>query len=260
MNTYFSETYAKLLVSLTLVAAIVALVSYAVVNFERSATSDYEATISVTGEGEVLAIPDVGQFSFSVAAEADTAAAAQEASGTAINEILAYLREQGIEDKDIKTENYNLYPRYRFEERICPMGSYCPPGERVQDGFEVSQTIMVKVRETDRAGEIIAGVGERGATNISRLNFIIDDIESLQVEAREQAIEDAQEKAERLAKQLGVKLTRIVSFYEDSGYQPYFNERVMMAADSAEAGFGGAEMPRGEESTKISVNITYEIK
>ena len=93
MGNYLSQGYAKGLVSLTLIMVIVALGSYALLNFEASKyTSDYPATISVTGEGEVLAVPDIGQFSFSVNAEGDTAAVAQEASGTAINDILAYLR------------------------------------------------------------------------------------------------------------------------------------------------------------------------
>lgn len=259
MNSFLSTNYAKLLVSLTLIAATFALVSYGLMNLDKT-PYNYEATISVNGEGEVLAVPDVGQFSFSVTAEADTAAAAQEASGTAINDILAYLREQGIEDKDIKTQNYNLYPRYRWEERVCPFGVYCGPGEQVEDGFEVSQSVTVKVRETDKAGAIIAGVGERGATNISSLNFTIDDIEALRAEARELAIADAKAKAETLANQLGVDLKRIVSFYEDQGYyQPYYAEKSYMAMDASE-GFGGAEMPMGEESTKVTVNITYEIK
>ncbi len=260
MNTFFSNRYAKLLTLLTLAAAIIALLSYAWVNFEYTTTSDYEATISVNGEGEVLAVPDIGQFSFSVKAEADTATEVQEVSGTAINEILAYLREQGIEDKDIKTQNYNLYPRYRYEEKICPFGSYCGQGERVEDGFEVSQSVSVKVSDTDQAGAIIAGVGERGATNISSLNFIIDDIEALQTEAREMAINDAKEKAERLAVQLVVKLTRIVNFYENEGRESYYMERSVMAMDASESGFGGAELPMGEESTKVTVNITYEIR
>lgn len=260
MNNYFSEKYARLLMSLTLLAAIVALASYAYVNFEYSSGYEYEATISVSGEGEVLAVPDVGQFSFSVNAEGETAAEAQELSGTAINEILAYLREQGIEDKDIKTQNYNLYPRYRYEERVCPLGSYCGPGERVQDGFEVSQSVSVKIRNTDEAGAIIAGVGERGATNISSLNFIIDDEEALRVEAREMAIADAKEKAKKLAKELGVDLKRIVSFYEDSYNYPYYEARAMSFDMAEDGGFGGAELPMGEESTSVSVNITYEIR
>lgn len=261
MNSYFSDGHGKFLMSLTLLATIVALVSYALVNFEETKSGQYEATISVSGEGEVLAVPDIGQFSFSVNAEGETAAEAQEKSGTAINDILAYLREQGIEDKDIKTQNYNLYPRYRYEQRICPANSYCPPGERIPDGFEVSQSVSVKVRNTDEAGAVIAGVGERGATNISSLNFIIDDVDALRAEAREMAIADAKEKAAVLAQQLGVDLVRIVSFNEGGGYyEPYYYEERAMAMDASGNGFGGAELPMGEESTMVNVNITYEIE
>jgi len=262
MQGIFNTAQMRVLGALTLFMILLALGSYAALNFERlQYVNPMLSTVSVTGEGEVLAVPDVGQFSFSVTAEGVDAAVAQEASGTKVNEILAYLREQGIEDKDIKVEYYNLYPRWRYEERMCAMGSYCPPGEQIPDGFEVSQSIAVKVRDTKQAPAIITGVGERGATNISNLNFTIDDIEALRDEARTKAIKDAQEKAGELAKQLGVRLVRFSSYYEDGDYpQPYYQSS-MVAMDKAEsAGFGGAELPVGEESTKVRVNVTYEVR
>jgi len=208
----------------------------------------------------VLAVPDIGQFSFSVTAEGDDAAKAQEASGTKVNDILSYLKAQGIEEKDIKTQNYNLYPRWRYEERLCPAGSYCPPGERVPDGFEVSQTVSVKVRDTETAGVIIAGVGERGATNISNLNFTIDDVEVLKAEAREAAIKDAEEKGALLAKQLEVRVVRILSYNEGGYYQPYLETRATSLDSAAGGVFEGPELPAGEQSTKVQVTITYEIR
>jgi hypothetical protein len=260
MNNYFSAGYAKFLLSLTLLSAVVALLSYAQAVMEEQ--RPHEATISVSGDGEVFMVPDIGQFSFSVTANGESAAAAQEASGNKINAIMAYLREQGIEERDIKTRNYNLFPRYRWEERMCPVGSFCPPGERVSDGFEVTQTITVKVRETDGAGTIIAGVGERGATNISSLSFTIEDVDAVQAEARALAIADAQAQAVLLAEQLGVRLGRIVSFYEHGGWaQPYYDRSMSLEATALDgAGFGGAELPLGEENTRVSVEIVYEIE
>ena len=261
MEGFFNTAGNRLLSSLVLLMAIIALGSYAMLNFGQLDHLDpIPATISVAGEGEVLAVPDIGQFSFSVMAEADTAAEAQELSGTKINDILAYLREQGVAETDIKTESYNLFPRYRWEERVCPAGSFCPPGERVADGFEVSQTIAVKVRETDAAAGIIAGVGERGATNISGLNFTVDDTDALRADARAEAIADAETKAKVLADQLGVRLMKVVSFYEEDGksYEPYMRMASLDADESA--GFGGADLPVGEESTTVRVTVTYEIK
>lgn len=247
--------------SAVLALAVLALASYAILNF-RMVSSSYPmpTNISVVGEGEVNAVPNVGQFSFSVMAEGATAAEAQEASGTKINDILAYLKEQGVEEKDIKTSGYYLNPRYRYEERMCAFGSYCPPGEQIQDGFDVSQTIDVKVRDTAKSGALIAGVGEKGATNISGLSFIVDDTGALKEEARSKAIADAKAKAEKLANDLGLKLVRITSYYENESYspEPYY-AKTEMAFDEG-MGFGGAEMPAGENTTKVQVNISYEVK
>ncbi|MBP6924650.1 MAG: SIMPL domain-containing protein, partial [Candidatus Pacebacteria bacterium] len=188
---------------------------------------------------------------------------------TKINDIIAYLKEQGVEEKDIKTSGYYLNPRYRYEEQPCSnpgLGAYdmarniCPPAEQVQDGFDVSQSIDVKVRDTAKAGVLIAGVGEKGATNLSGLNFIVDDTSAVKAEARTKAVADAKAKAEKLAADLGVTLVRITSYYENEGYypEPYY-AKAEMSADMG-SGFGGAEMPVGEAETKVQVNISYEVR
>tara|TARA_B100002051_G_scaffold276792_2_gene328196 strand:+ start:4689 stop:5483 length:795 start_codon:yes stop_codon:yes gene_type:complete len=259
----FSNQLNKTLGAAMLGSATLALLAFAFVTVQQSdlVNDAFPTTISVNGEGEVLAVPDIGQFSFSVNAEGKDAAMAQEESGTKINDIIAYLKEQGIDEKDIKTQNYNLYPKWTYQQpETCPIGSYCP-GERVQDGFEVTQSVSVKVRDTDKAGAIIAGVGERGATNISSLNFTIDDVDALREEARELAIEDAKDKAKILADQLGVDIVRLSGFYEGGDfYDPFFYEARAMSMDMEESGFGGADLPMGEESTTVSVELIYEVK
>lgn len=260
MESFFGDKHNRLLGSTVLMMAILALASYAVLNF-RMTTSSYPmpTNISVTGEGEVAAVPNVGQFSFSVMAEGATAGEAQAMSGTKINDIIAYLKEQGVEEKDIKTRDYYLNPRYRYEERACTFNSYCPPGEQIEDGFDVSQSIEVKVRDTAKAGALVAGVGEKGATNISGLNFIVDDLSVVKAEARSKAVADAKAKAEKLAEDLGVDIVRMTSYYENEGYygEPYYAKSEMSADMAA---FGGAEMPVGETSTKVQVNVSYEVR
>lgn len=263
MNNFFASMQMRILGALTLLMVLVALGSYASLNFEKMRYVDpVPPTITVSGEGEVLAVPDIGQFTFSVTAEAVEAATAQEESGKKVNAILAFLREQGIEDKDIKVQYYNLSPKYHWEQQVCAAGTYCPSGRQVQDGYEVTQQIAVKVRVTDKAPAIITGVGERGATNISSLDFTIDDTDKLHAEALAKAIADAQEKAKVLAEQLGVRLVRITAFYEWEDTPERYYRTAPMAMDMAveEGNFGGAEFPVGEESTKVGVNVTYEIR
>ena len=257
----FNTKSGQFLGSLTLVAAILALGSYALLNIQKSDfINPMPATISVSGSGEVLAVPDIGQFSFSVEAEGEDASAAQETSGVKINEIISYLRSAGVEEKDIKTQNYNLYPNWRYEDRVCPVGTFCQ-GERVQDGFSVSQSIMVKVRDTQKAGEVISGVGDLGATNISNLAFTTDDTEVIKAEARKLAIEDAKEKAAILAEDLGVELIQLSSYYEENNrYEPFYDTRMMSMEEGMGGEFGGPELPMGENSTMVSVNVTYLVK
>ncbi|MEX0913273.1 MAG: SIMPL domain-containing protein [Candidatus Paceibacterota bacterium] len=254
--------YVKALIVLIMVGILLSLAAYTKLTLREAKYGQYGMTsINVRGEGEVMARPDIGTFSFSVMAEGSDAATAQSDSAERTNAILAYLEEAGVEEKDIKTTNYYLNPRYRYEARACPTGSYCPPGNPIIDGYEVTQSVEVKVRDLDLAGDLITGAGERGASNISSLSFTVDDTDTLKSEAREAAIADAKEKAEILADELGVSLVRIMGYYEDEGHMPYEygmggDAKMTVRSEAAVA----PNLPTGESATKSVVNITYEVR
>ncbi|KND50720.1 MAG: hypothetical protein AB198_01300 [Parcubacteria bacterium C7867-003] len=222
--------------------------------------------IAVNGTGEVLAVPDIASFSFSVVEEGKTVKQAQDKATQKINSILEAVKGMGIEDKDIKTTGYNSYPKYDYQQTVCTMQypSYCPPGKQVLTGYEVSQSITVKVRNTEKAGDVLTKVGELGAGNISGLDFVVDDLEAVKAEAREKAVADAKAKAKVLAKTLGVRLDTVVNFYESGDFQP----PVMYAMDSKVMGMGAANeasrvapsIPTGENKIVSNVTITYEVK
>lgn len=263
MNSFFTKPYVQLLCSFILVAVLVALAAYTYATLKQ-AEGFYtgETTISVTGEGEVFAVPDVGQFSFAVETEGDDATTAQSDATDIMDTIMAYLTSKGVSEADIKTTAYNVMPKYRYESRPCPLGSYCPPGEQIEDGFQVYQSVTVKVRVLDDAGTLIAGLGEAGAKNISNVQFTIDDESVLQAEARKAAIAEAKQKAQELATDLGMRLSRIVGFQEnDENFYPMM-ERSMAVSDSVGLG-GGLEkvtVPTGENTISSSVTITYELQ
>lgn len=263
-KSFFSFTYNRVLATAALVMLVAALGAYAYFTL-RQAEYMYTGpvTISVTGEGEVLAVPDIGQFSFSVTAKAATAAEAQSLAAEANNKVLGYLKEQGVAEKDIKTEQYSLYPHYRYEEQPCPFGVRCPGGQQVEDGFEVSQSMLVKVRDLNKAGELMSGAGERGATNISGLSFTIDNDDKLKEEARALAITDAQTKAKVLAEELGVRLVRMTGYYENNGEMPMYGYGGDMKSQAAVPMMEGAdapEVPTGEQSTKSRVTLTFIVR
>ena len=261
-KSFFAKEYVQVLFTIALVGIIVALSAYAYYTLKQSEGVYTGATvITVQGEGEVMARPDIGEFSFSVLAEGATAAEAQQKSAESLNAALAYLKEAGVEDRDIKTSNYYLNPKYRYEATVCT-AMYCPPSNPVIDGYEVTQTVTVKVRNLDTSGDLISGVGDRGATNISGLAFTIDDESDLKAQARELAIADARENAEKLAEDLGVRIVRMTGYWEDEGGKyPVYSRDYYGGMDVAQESAAMAPaMPVGENEIMSTVNLTYEVR
>lgn len=220
---------------------------------------DVSSAISVSGKGEVFAVADTGTFNFSVVEEGKLAKDAQTKATEKINKAIDYLKKSGIDEKDIKTLSYNIYPKYEYSGASPCSGYYCPPQRSTIVGYEVSQTIEVKVRDTEKVGELLSGVGSLGVSDVSGLSFGIDDEEALKEEARSMAIEDARAQAEKLAKDLGVKIVRIISFSENSGGYPVYLEKAAygMSGDSVPV---APEIPVGENKISSNVTITYEIR
>ncbi len=220
--------------------------------------------ITVNGKGESVSIPDIATFSFSVTENAKTVGDAQGKSSTKINSVLKAIKGAGILDKDIKTISYNINPHYDYVPVPCSTNIMCGQTKSVLSGYDVSQTIQVKIRNLDKAGSILDTVGGLGVQDVNGLTFGIDDIDTVKAAARNTAIENAKEKAKTLAKNLGVKLVRITSFYDQSDdmYPIY-------AAESMSAGYGmksamapapTTDIPSGEQKVTAKVSITYEIR
>ena len=233
--------------------------------YSRSIQPSAFRSFAVSGEGKVVARPDVAMFSFSVINEGGTDIATLNRDNTERgNKINSFLKEQGITDKDIKTEQYNLSPRYQnsFCRPASPAGGSgaCPPPTIV--GYTVTQSVAVKIRDFTKIGTILAGVVEKGANNVSQLNFTIDDPVAVENEARTKAIAQAREKAKLVAKAGGFSVGRLLGI--DEGNQPYYAEKFsprMMSLDSTAM---GAPLPAptiepGSQDVVVTVTLRYEI-
>lgn len=218
-------------------------------------------TISVSGHGEYLAVPDTAEFTFSVVSDKAAVADAQADATAKANAVSAYLKSAGIADADIQTTDYSVTPQYSYDQKACPPGIYCPSGNQTLTGYEVNQTTTVKVHDTTKAGDLLAGVGSKGASNVSGLNFTFSDPNAVQAQARDKAIVDAKSKADALAKSLGVSLVRVVSFQESAGGdypRPMYATMASGATDSAKS--VAPDISVGQNNTTDDVTITYEIR
>lgn len=224
-------------------------------------------SIVVSGTGDVFAVPDIAVFSFSVVENGKTVKDAQDKATTKMNASLAAIKAAGVDDKDVKTIGYNAYPQYEdtnAKTSICALNGYCPPPvvNRTISGYEVTQTVEVKVRDTAQAGDLLTKVGATGVSNVSGLDFQVDDQTKLEDQAREKAIADARGKAEKLASDLGVDLDGVIGFTDNSSGPIYYGKAMSAAMDSAAGAVAPqpAPLPEGQNKVTSNVQVTYRIR
>lgn len=219
------------------------------------------ASISVTGEGEVTAKPDVATVSFTVRESAKTVPEAQKLAEAKIASGLKELKALGVEEKDTKTLSYSVNPKYEYQQAGYCNGYVCPPSKTVVTGYEVTQSVTVKVRKIDQAGEVIGVLGKVNITEITGPDFTVDDMDKAEADAKNLAIKEAQEKAQATAKSLGVSLGSITQFSEDNGgYYPVMYRSSVASGMASDAKTEAVSLPQGENIIKSRVTITYTLK
>lgn len=210
-----------------------------------------ERTILVSGQGKVAVKPDIAVTSLGLTTEATTVSEAQKKNTETMNKLIAKLKELGIEDKDIQTVNYNIYPRYDYTDE---QGS-------VLRGYQIDQSVSVKIRNLEKANSVLALAGEFNLNNVGGLQFTIDDKEVYKDQARELALEQVIKKAKNLSRALGVKIVSIVNYNEyanDGGVYPlYYGMGGSMMAEKA---VPAPAIEAGSTDVIMNVDVTLEIK
>ena len=226
-------------------------------SYSRAAEPASFRSFQVSGQGSATTVPDIAQFSFGTITQGGVdLAATQEENTEKTNGAIAFLKEQGIDEKDIATKNYSVQPRYQYYS-CSEGGSVCPPAEIV--GYTVNQQIQVKVRDFSIIGSLLSGVVENGANTVSQLSFTVEDSTQVENEARKEAIEKAQAKAKAIAEAGGFRVGRLLSIQESSAVPAPMYEYATM-----DAGRGGAastpSIEPGSQETEVSITLTYEIR
>ena len=207
--------------------------------------------IWVSGEGKVTLVPDIANLSLGVQVESPTLADANSKASTAMAALVNVLKMQGVADKDIKTQNFNIYPVYDYTKDV---------GTPVIRGYQVTNTVTVKVRVISNAGKIIdAAVAAAGdAIRVNSISFSVDDPTKSVDQARELALLDAKAKAEQIARVTGVSLGS-VSFVSDSSSNV---ARIVAPSFDAKGGAAASTTPilPGDTDLTVSVQVIYNIK
>jgi len=207
--------------------------------------------IWVSGEGKVTAVPDLATLSLGIQAQAATVVEAQAQAAEAMNKVMAALKDNGVAEKDIQTQYFNVSQRTQWDEIM---------GEEVVIGYQVSNMVTAKIRDIDNAGPIIDAVATAGGdlTRINSMNFSIDDPSVYLDKIREEAMADAQDRAEQLARLAGVKLGKPI-YISESSYVPSPISRVYEGGMVAPAAPAPTPISPGEMEITLNVQVTYAI-
>ena len=220
-----------------------------------------QAGISVTGEGMISLEPDLALLNIGVEALGDTVTEARGQAAQAMDAVLVALKDRGIEDKDIQTRSFNIWPRYEWMEVIEDDKR---SGNQVLVGYTVSNSASVKIRDLDEVGDIIDEVATAGGDliRINGINFTVEDSKPFMTQLREAAVNDALAKAQHFAALTGVSLGRLVFIAEFGGGSPVVKEFADAGGFAVPAAvpMPGTSISGGELDLRLSVQAVFDIQ
>ena len=213
-----------------------------------------ERYITIEADGKATVVPDVAVITMGMSSNAPTVNEAQTKNTAVMNSIIAKTKDLGVKAEDISTENYQLAPHYEYNEK----------NERQLKGYDINQSVQIKIRDLTKAPLILALAGEVGANSVSGIDFVVDNREAIVDKARAAAIKNVKAKASGLAKNLGLRFTEIYSYNEyEQSTSPLMAKAYGGEQDMAGLGPNPSVLPKvepGKNEINLHVSITFVTK
>jgi uncharacterized protein YggE len=218
----------------------------------RSAADDRPdpRLITVTGEAEVLVVPDEVVFDLTVQSLNKDLRAAKAQTDERLKKLVELTRRYGVAPKDVQTDYVKLEPRYRGNDE-----------SRLFLGYSVRKDLVFTLRDVSRAEELLSEVMESGITRINGVRFQTSQMRKYRDQARALAIRAAQEKATALTAEIGQKIGRAYSIEEDAPSRINYAQNSM--ANLQMSGGGDAADSEGTLSLgqiKVSARVTVRFE
>jgi len=224
---------------------IIASLAAATIPSAASAADPQPHTITVSGEGEVKAVPDEAILTAGVESVGATADAALAANRRAMNAVFATLKIRGIPDRSIQTSNFSVSPQYDSGKHVMPKVI----------GYQVTNSVSVTIDDLTKLGGAIDALVASGANSMGGISFTVHDPKPLLKQAREAAVKDATDRAQTYAQAAGLSVGPVVQLSEGAVQMPRPVFRTM-----AIAGFDATPVAAGEQTISAQVTVTFELK
>jgi uncharacterized protein YggE len=206
----------------------------------------------VSGQGKVTAVPDVAILNLGIQAQELSVAQAQAEAAAAMDKVVQALKDQGVAEKDIQTQNFSIQKLTRWDN---------DKQVQVLLGYQVTNTVTAKVRQVDKAGSVIDAVAAAGGdlTIVNNIGFTVDDPSPYQAQARQKAVADAQARAQQLADNAGVTLGSPTYITENTYFPGPIYRSAAMDATGGAAPVPETSISPGEIDITSNVQIAYSI-
>jgi uncharacterized protein YggE len=215
--------------------------------------------IFVSGTGRVAVDPDLAILRLGIEVQDETVSAALRQGSAAMAAVTGAVKGAGVEDRDIQTQQFSIQPIYSYQEVISREGA--GSNNRVLDGYRVTNTVAVKVRDLDSVSEVIDGAANASGDDvrIDGISFTLEDLTEARAQARAEATRSAVTHAQQIADAVGIALGKPISLSESGASQPVlsFNDGARLAF--AESMDSAAPIEAGELEVVVGVSVVFAI-
>lgn len=226
----------------TLIA--VFLIPWRLVNWGKIETLP-ASTITVTGEAKSEEPTQIARFSVGVNAQGDTKESVTNEVNTKMADVIQKIKDFGIPDEDIRTQNISVYENQGLEIQTFPPQKTSP--------WTANNSVSIVLRDITKASALSDLLNQTGANQVSGPSFSLDDTSAAEAQLLRDAIDDAKEKATKVAESSGRRLGKIITVTEGAGSSPVF------ALDSAVRSSAPTPVEPGTQTVSKSVTVIFEL-
>lgn len=241
------KTKSLIVVTVVMLALLVSACAPTAVN---SSGQPVVRTLSVSGNGQAYLAPDIAYIYIGVHTEKLTAAEAVAENTEQTQKLIQAIRDFGIEEKDIRTTNFSIWPMDRFDP-----ATGAPSGEKI---YAVDNTVYVTIRDLEKLGDLLDTAVQAGANTVNSVQFDVEKKDEALKQARIDAMKNAETQAKELAEAAGLSLGEVQSINFVDNQYPIFDGKGGGGGVASEA--AAVPIQPGQLTFTVSVNVTYEIK
>ena len=214
-------------------------------------------TISVTAQGQAEVTPNVAQITATIESKNPNLDAARKENEAKVADLIAGLKNLGVNEKDIKTRQITGGGTYEILDTSQTQIYPAPPRPKPTNQFSTS--LEVTISDLTKADEVIGALTAGGATNLYGPNLTVgnEELDNGKSKAREDAVNEAKKKAEELAKLSGRKLGKAVKIQEQGDYGYPIPILARGEADLVEK---ASQIQPGQNEITINLAVDFALK